>query len=417
MIDVDVPRFAPYRGSYALEGDHVIFVGGLLGSTVLTLHDFQSRRIGVLAQSAEAEATFHAGPALWIEQPPEIWLTFERGSHGDVVAVCYRTATGTEIGGQRVPLAQEPVCFANGDVTLVGTLFLPRVPGPHPAVVLIHGSGPQTRACVQLHAEYFARHGVAALAYDKRGAGESSSGPDGFRLLARDALAGLRLLQQHPQIDGRRIGLCGSSQGGWIAPLAAVDAPDDVAFAILVAGPAVSIAEQNRQNVEYSMRAAGFAEEQVAVGVRQALVFNELVRTGEGWEEFRALVRRADAEGWAAYALAPKMTEPPPRPVGGPRRGMDADPTLVLERVKCPVLALFGDRDTVVPSVENAPLMEAALRKGGSPHHSVVVIPGANHLLHEADASSRSSDVSRFFPEYLEIMARWIRELPSRDTT
>jgi uncharacterized protein len=410
-LNSDDPRFARFCGTYVFQDGQVVFVGGLLGSTVLTLHDFQSRRIGALTQDIKRPSTFQVGPALFTQEPVEITLTFECDADGHVRTVGYRGEGAVALRGTRLGLAQEEVRFVNGDVTLGGTLFLPEGSGPHAAVVLVHGSGSQTRSCVRLHAEYFARHGIAALAYDKRGSGESSAGRDDFRELARDALAGVRLLRRHSQLDPTRVGLCGSSQGGWVAPLAAIEAPDEVAFAILVAGPAVSIAEQNRQNVEYSMRVAGFPESQVAAGVRQALAFNELMRTGEGWDEFRTLVRQAEIEGWVKYALSPTLTEPPPKPAAGPRRGMDEDPTSALEHVSCPVLALFGERDTVVPPEENAPLMDAAVRRGGHPDHRVVVIPGANHLFHLADPSGEFGRSRSFLPMYLETMVRWMKQL------
>ena len=156
------------------------------------------------------------------------------------------------------------------------------------------------------------------------------------------------------------------------------------------------------------MRSAGFPEEQVQAGVHQARAFNELMRTGEGWDEFLALVQRAKAEGW----LGSQITEPPPKPAG-PRRGMDADPTEVLAQLQCPVLALFGDKDTVVPAVENAPLMEGALRKSGHPRHQVVVVPGASHVFQEVDDSGASDTVRRFLPHYLDLMVRWVLDLPA----
>ena len=87
----------------------------------------------------------------------------------------------------------------------------------------------------------------------------------------------------------------------------------------------------------------------------------------------------------------------------------------MLERLRGPVLAHFGDRDTVVPAVENVPLMEAALRQAGNPHSMVLVLPGANHLFHEADASGKFGRSRRFLPEYLDTMADWVVALPAGD--
>ena len=115
----------------------------------------------------------------------------------------------------------EPVKFSSGDATLVGTLFLPSKHGKHPAIVLFHGSGPQERDSER--AEWFAGWDIAALAYDKRGVGKSTGDfqkipfPD----LVEDGLAGIAFLKARSDIDPKRIGVWGLSQGGWLGPLAA----------------------------------------------------------------------------------------------------------------------------------------------------------------------------------------------------
>ena len=131
------------------------------------------------------------------------------------------------------------------------TLTLPPGPGPFPAVVMVHGSGPQTRDEFDVFTAFFALHGVAVLADDKRGAGESAGQYPGdlatqgtIDLLARDAQAEVRFLARQPQIDASRIGLFGDSQAGWIVPLAASREPA-VHWAILNSGPATTVGESD----------------------------------------------------------------------------------------------------------------------------------------------------------------------------
>ena len=117
--------------------------------------------------------------------------------------------------------SEETVQFASGDITLAGTLVLPEGSQPHAAVVLVHGSGPQKRDLFT--ARWFAAAGIAALAYDKRGVGES----DGdfrkvpFMKLCDDGLGAIKYLKSRKEIDAKRIGVWGLSQGGWLGPLAA----------------------------------------------------------------------------------------------------------------------------------------------------------------------------------------------------
>jgi hypothetical protein len=129
VIDADAPQVAPCCGSYRIGSDHVIFVGGLLGSTVLTLHDFQTRRIGTLSRAANVESTFCAGPTLWTHEPAEITIVFEPEADGQVRRLTYRGPGAAAVRGERVEIAQEEVRFANGEVTLAGTLSCRRAEG------------------------------------------------------------------------------------------------------------------------------------------------------------------------------------------------------------------------------------------------------------------------------------------------
>jgi uncharacterized protein len=147
--------------------------------------------------------------------------------------------------------SQQDVEFESEGVTLSGTLWLPRGPGPHPAMVYVHGSGRATRSTGEFVADHFSRAGVAVLVYDKRGTGRSGGTYVGrnngteqnLTLLARDAAAGLALLRAHESIDPEQIGLWGISQAGWIVPVAAV-LDGDIAFTLLMSGPTVTVGEE-----------------------------------------------------------------------------------------------------------------------------------------------------------------------------
>ena len=131
------------------------------------------------------------------------------------------------------------VSFGTGTVELSGLLFVPSGPGPHPAVVLIHGSGVSHRDSFWYLslANFLARRGVMVLLPDKRGCGKSQGEwhTESFDDFAGDALAGVKLLSEQDSVDRDKIGMIGLSQGGWIAPLAASKSRH-VAFVITVSG-------------------------------------------------------------------------------------------------------------------------------------------------------------------------------------
>ena len=129
----------------------------------------------------------------------------------------------------------EAVWAVNGEVRLSGTLLVPRGEGPFPLVLFIHGAGAEPGFVARPFADRMARVDIAALSWDKRGTGDSVGGSprDDFADLASDLVAWVGALQDHPNIDGDRIGLWGSSEGAWIAPLAAEEV-DGVSALVLV---------------------------------------------------------------------------------------------------------------------------------------------------------------------------------------
>lgn len=132
---------------------------------------------------------------------------------------------------------------SNG-VTLHGTIVSSGAAGDSaatPGIVLVHGSGTGQRDKYTQEAEAFARAGITALIYDKRVEGYSITQRD-YSMLADDALAGVRLLQQQTGVDPERVGLWGLSEGGWVVPIAA--ASDDVAFLVLVGAPGMAPVQQ-----------------------------------------------------------------------------------------------------------------------------------------------------------------------------
>ncbi len=145
-----------------------------------------------------------------------------------------------------------PSFFTNGDVRLAFTLDLPAGKGPFPAVVMAHGSGRVTRDQLTWASRHLTGLGYAVLRFDKRGVGDSTGtfvfvgtkdSPWVFPQLAGDVAAGVRFLRTRPEIDGRRIGLFGASQAGWILPLAARDL-GDVSFMVLWSGPVSSVGQE-----------------------------------------------------------------------------------------------------------------------------------------------------------------------------
>jgi dienelactone hydrolase len=179
------------------------------------------------------------------------------------------------------PYREQAVRFHNGAVALTGSVLVPTGPGPHLGVVVVHGAGPQDREGYRALADRFARRGIAALIYDKRGSGQSTghyrSFPTDYAALAADALAGVAFLRGLPTIDPAQVGVWGHSEGGWVAPLAAARSPE-VAFIVAVAASGVSPARNVLYEIDNALGHAGVPDGAIEAQLRAATLAYRALR-------------------------------------------------------------------------------------------------------------------------------------------
>jgi uncharacterized protein len=333
------------------------------------------------------------------------------------------------------PYKQEEVTIASGAVTLAGTLTSPPGAGAHPAVVLITGSGPQNRdeeifgfKPFRLIADALTRGGLAVLRCDDRGVGGStgSTAQSTSADFAADVLAEVQFLKSRPDILPARIGVLGHSEGGLVGPLAASKSKD-IAFVVMLSGPALTGEKILLAQGELLARAAHVPEEQVKANADVQRAMFAAVRSGTGWAEVTAL-----AEKVAADAIA-RLPEPQRRAVSDPQAlvhqqvaqqvaavrspwfkfFLDYDPAPVLSSLNVPVLALFGEKDLQVPAKANRQALEEAFAVGGHVTPRVEVIPGANHLYQSAvtgEVSEYATLEKKFVPGFLELVSGWVRQ-------
>ena len=301
---------------------------------------------------------------------------------GDVLAGEFREAgTDGRFAFSRAratskPLVEREVTFRNGDVSLAGSLILPRGTARHAAVVFVHGSGAEGRWASRFLAMKFAEHGVAALIFDKRGVGKSSGDWRVATLddLAGDAGAAVAYLRQEPRVDPRRIGVHGHSQGGTIAPMIAARSPD-VAFLIASAAAGVptdsteifSILNSmypNAATAADSTDAREYASELVATAYhgKPRVRLDELVSRFQGRPWFFA-PPAADASYWSFS-----------------RRFAEFRPLDWWRQVRVPVLLMYGAADERVPAHESAARIAGELlRQTPGADVTVRILPNADH--------------------------------------
>jgi uncharacterized protein len=404
---VDAATMKAVSGDYVLGPNRVVLISNTSGS--LLYLDSEANRMGVLY--AIGPNTFVSGPSLVAGFPIELTLSFERDANGAVSALIWQPTNGK---AQRAPrqafYTEEEVGFDNGGIHLAGTLLQPLTPGPHPAIVMLHGSGPATRDSMQPFADAFARNGIAVLLHDKRGTGGSTGNWSRatFDDLAGDAVAAVEYLKTRRDINPHAIGLQGTSFGGWVAPLAA-SRSRDVAFVIVESAPAISPLEHERMRVRSQLRADGFAPDAVA----RAMAFMdqkfEVARTGEGWPKLEETMKRVEEEGWLSYVNPPSSLE---SLQWNWTYLLSYDPQPALEKVTCPILVLYGQLDTIVSPGENRRRMEAALKRAGNHDATIKVFEKANHGFFAAITGGRKEGPSLkgLVPGYLQARVDWLRQ-------
>jgi len=274
---------------------------------------------------------------------------------------------------------KEDVNFRNGNVHITGTLVKPLTPGPHAAIVVIPGSGPQGRQTYHYRfwGEFFARHEIIALIFDKRGVGGSSGNYEqaGFDDFAADVLAAVQLLKTRKDIDRKHIGLFGISQGGWTARLAA-SRSKDITFLILNAGPAVTVEEQELDRIQNTLQANKFSEQDIAEALAYARLEFDAAYTGKSLGELQSAGKTARDKKWYEYVQYDNSE----KELAGWRLTR-FDPAPSLRKMSSPVLAIFGEQDPLVPPIHNADKMKQYLSEAGNKDVTIRIIAGADHSM------------------------------------
>ncbi|MFE2957784.1 alpha/beta hydrolase family protein [Nocardia tengchongensis] len=272
-------------------------------------------------------------------------------------------------------LGQEQVTFDSDGVTLHGAVYSAAGAGRHPGIVLIGGSGPGPRAEYSSEAAAFAQAGITTLVVDKRTAGYSTTHRD-FSVLADDALAGVRLLRDRPDVDTEHVGLWGFSEGGWVATLAAARSAT-VGFVVTIGGSGLTPLRTQTWLLSNLLRYHG-----VSGNLPDAV-------SGPG---------AAVVDGLGAFPEA------------------DYDPGPALRQVRVPVLALWGDHDVKVPAAESAAIYQRELASAGNRSVTTHFVPNAGHNGHRTtDGFDKvggdlfdGKPLGALDPGYTDVMTDWI---------
>lgn len=334
---------------------------------------------------------------------------------------------------QPYPYYTEDVVFENkkAKITLSGTLSLPAKEGNYPVVVMISGSGPQNRNEELLGhkpflviADHLTKNGIGVLRFDDRGVGESKGD---FKTatsqdFATDVEAAVKYLKTRKEINKKKIGLIGHSEGGIIAPMV-VAKSKDVHFIVLLAGTGIPGDQLLLLQQELISRASGISDDTLLIantinkGAYDIILkstYTEILRT-DLTNYFKQVVidypESVKSLGMSVDDLIKlqvmQLTSP------WMQYFIKYDPSIILEKVKCPVLAINGSKDLQVPSKINLEAIKKSLEKGDNKNFTTKELPNLNHLFQNCETGSPSEYAiieETFSPLALDEITIWINK-------
>lgn len=310
---------------------------------------------------------------------------------------------------------EQEVVFRSGNIELGGTVVKPSGSGPFPAVVMLHGSGPEPRTDPSTRpvVNALVDAGFAVLAYDKRGVGASGGDFETslYRDFVADAIAAVQYMADRPDVQSRAIGLYTVSEGGWLAPEVAARS-DGVRFIFNKVGSPLSVIETMTWEVRNDFLAAGIAEDDVQalvdVTVRRwrfyiDVAVDPLLANGEERDaiDARLAVLRREVPG-AVEVLPEKLAPYDAERYAAYAADLSYDPAPFLERLDIPLYYVFGGKDINLPTDKCVAALLHMIKEHGK-DIGIRIYPELGHSL----VTWKGLFSMGYAPGYLDTLRRW----------
>jgi uncharacterized protein len=314
--------------------------------------------------------------------------------------------------------------FAYGQDEISGVLLLPGTPGPHPAIIFVHGDGEAVWDQYGYYTplqEAMLEAGFAVLSWDKPGVGKSGGNWLNYSMQDRaDMLIhASNILKSHDAINPDVIGLWGISQAGWVMPLAIAES-ENFAFMISVSG-AINWLQQGQYYMIKRLEAEGYRQDEIAEALAFSDKGNAFLLSDNSYEDYIAFMKMAPS------CCREIMSE---RRWKFVKKNINSDARAGLETVQVPVLAIFGGEDRNVDIIDSVRVYEEALKVAGNEDVTIRVYKGADHNLipipdmnkpeHELSGFGlimkiRSEGKDAFAPGYIDETISWLQERFGQD--
>lgn len=400
-ISISHPLYHKYEGNYKLPNGRFI-TGGLMDEIeghMVFLEPLKISTGGLFKPITKTK--FQSLP------PDSIQIRFALNNDGSIKGIWWEGKNKDPIFAKKInTYTIENIQFTNGKVTLSGELRLPKTKGPHPLIINVHGSGKVTRHMGPWNT-FFLHYGVGTLSYDKRGAGKSTGdfATSGYKDFASDLLAAIDFAQQHPRIDTSKIGLHGSSEGGWVSAITASQT-EELAFMIIRAGSGVSGSETYIHEIKNELKEYELTEQEYREAVKFERHIQYMVNEDYSLQKANRYIDSLRSREWFVKVYDDWNGISKNRWVKMKKTG-PVDPAVYLRKLaNIPILWFLAQEDENVPYELSKPRIKGALEDAGNNNFEIVTIPEANHAFFvTTDNSSK-----KYTDKYWGKMVSWLRK-------
>ncbi len=370
------------------------------------------------------DVKFESGADMDSAQPVRFAYEFDLGQSGASQALRISEGERTVLTASKLALRETTATFRSSGIELFGKLSLPSSGmGPFKTVVFVHGSDPVPSVDQEWLPHLLAANGVATFVFDKRGAGCSKGQyVQHFGVLAGDVNAAVAWLKTRPEVDGQRIGLAGFSQGGWVAPLAALQEPS-LRFVAVGYGLAMSMADEDRLEAPLKLKATGASDAAIAELQELNAVLHSTAKEGfKDWRALDAALEKFKDRPWLE-AVKPMQTWMSVMLQMGIAQAKVAAPAMfehffqpfyepmpTLEKLNIPMLWMIAGQDIEAPPEITVERLQK-LREQGKPF-STQIFPNADHGMHEFEMKNGQRVRTKFAEGYFSNLLSWIHLVP-----
>ncbi len=311
------------------------------------------------------------------------------------------------------------------DIEMEALLLKPEGPGPHPAILLLHGSGGSHQTYDKLyfkfHANAFLKKGFAVLVYTKRGSGNNEVDYDNFTFeqLMDDARVALRFVREQKDIDQDKVGLMGLSESGWLTPeLAYTDG--NIRFIINRVSSPLNYTNTVIHEVRSDAKAEGFTQAEIedhivplTLRIWQFYIDvyqNPALADSAERDSINLLLKKANNdERLSKWFTFDGMSDYDPLRYASRGQRYGYDPLPFIKKIDCPMLYVMGEEDTNMPTAEIVGFLEK-FRREEQKDIDIKVYEGATHYLYRYGLGDGPYEGWLYHEGYLDLLSNWALE-------